>query len=76
MLVSDDAVCGKKNQGSPKIMSSIRLYCNIQHSLMLKKEVSNLKDICKNELHKACFSHDAAYFDSKDFAKRTISDKK
>ena len=24
---------------------------------------------------KACFAHDAAYFDSKDFAKRTISDK-
>ena len=35
----------------------------------------NLKEICKIELHKACFSHNAAYFDNKDLAKRTISDK-
>ena len=27
----------------------------------------------KNELDKACFAHDAAYFDSKDLAKRNIS---
>ena len=29
----------------------------------------------RNELDKACFAHDAAYFDSKDSAKRTFSDK-
>ena len=29
----------------------------------------------RNELDKACFAHDAAYSDSKDLAKRTISDK-
>ena len=29
----------------------------------------------KNELDKVCFSHDAAYSDNKDLAKRTISDK-
>ena len=28
-----------------------------------------------NELDKACFSHDAAYSDSKDLTKRTIADK-
>ena len=28
-----------------------------------------------NELDKACFNHDAAYSDSKDFTKRTIADK-
>ena len=35
----------------------------------------NLKQIYKIELDKACFSHDAAYFDTKDLAKRIISDK-
>ena len=39
------------------------------------KEIGNLKHIYKNELDKACFAHDAAYSDSKDLAKRTISDK-
>ena len=29
----------------------------------------------RNELDKACFAHNAAYSDSKDLAKRTISDK-
>ena len=28
-----------------------------------------------NKLDKACFDHDVAYSDSKDLAKRTISDK-
>ena len=35
----------------------------------------NLKHLYRNELDKACFAYDAAYSDSKDFAKRTISDK-
>ena len=39
------------------------------------RETGNLKHIYKNELDKACFAHDAAYSDSKDLAKRTISDK-
>ena len=39
------------------------------------RETVYLKHIYKNELDKACFAHDAAYFDSKYLAKRTISDK-
>ena len=39
------------------------------------KETGNLKQIYKNELGKACFAHDAAFSDSKDLAKTTISDK-
>ena len=39
------------------------------------REIGNLKHLCRNELSKACFVHDAAYFDNKDLAKRTISDK-
>ena len=39
------------------------------------REIGNLKHLYRNELDKACFVHDAAYSDSKDLAKRTISDK-
>ena len=35
----------------------------------------NLKHLYRKELNIAGFAHDAAYFDSKDLAKRTISDK-
>ena len=35
----------------------------------------NLKHLYRNELDKACFAHDATYSDSKDLAKKTISNK-
>ena len=38
------------------------------------RETDNLKHWYRNEIDKACFAHDAAYSDSKDLAKRTISD--
>ena len=38
------------------------------------KETGHLKYLYKNESDKPCFAHDAAYSDSKDFAKGTISD--
>ena len=37
--------------------------------------MGDLKHLYNNELHKACFAHDTTYPDSKDLAKRTISDK-
>ena len=37
--------------------------------------MGNLKHLYRNELDKACFAHDAAYPNSKDLAKRTISEK-
>ena len=39
------------------------------------RETGNLKHLYRNELNKACFVPDAAYSDSKDLAKTTISDK-
>ena len=39
------------------------------------RETGNLKHLHGNELDKACFAHDAAYFDNKNVAKRTISEK-
>ena len=37
-------------------------------------ETENSKHLYRNELEKPCFAHDAAYSDSKDLAKETISD--
>ena len=39
------------------------------------KETEDTNYIYKNELDKACFAHDAAYSDSKDLTKRSVSDK-
>ena len=39
------------------------------------RETSNLKHLNRNELDKTYFAHDAAYSESKDLAKRTISNK-
>ena len=39
------------------------------------RETSNLKHLYRNDIDKACFARDAEYSDSKDLAKRTISDK-
>ena len=39
------------------------------------KETGDTNYIYKNELHKVCFAHDAAYSDSKDLTKRTVADK-
>ena len=39
------------------------------------KEAGDLNYICKNELDKACFAHDAAYSDNRGLAKRTITGK-
>ena len=48
-----------------------------KHRERIKKfrETGNLKHLYRNELVKACITHDAAYCYSKDLAKRTVSDK-
>ena len=48
-----------------------------KHKQRIKKfkETGDTSYIYKNELDKACFAHDAAYSDSKDLTKRTVTDK-
>ena len=48
-----------------------------KHSERIRKfrETGNLKHIYRNKLDKACFAYDTAYSDSKDRAKKTLSDK-
>ena len=38
------------------------------------RETGYLKNLYRDELDKVRFPHDAAYFDSKDLAKKTVSD--
>ena len=38
-------------------------------------ETGNLKHLYTNELDKVCFAYDTVYCDSKDLAKRTVSDR-
>ena len=47
-----------------------------KHCELIQKfrEIGNLKYIYKNQLDKACFALDAAYSDSKELARKTISD--
>ena len=40
-----------------------------------KLEIQTVSTKMKNELNKACFAHDAAYYDGKDLTKRTVADK-
>ena len=48
----------------------------VDHLLSIFKEFKKLeKHLYRNELDKSCFSHDAAYSDSKDIVKKTFSDK-
>ena len=48
-----------------------------KHKQRIQKfqETGDTNYIYKNELGKACFAHDAAYSDSKNFTKRTVADK-
>ena len=39
------------------------------------RKTGKSKHTCYNELDKACFAHDTAYSDRKDWAKRNFSDK-
>ena len=57
------------------IYSACRPFTKHRERIQKFKETSDLNYIYKNRLHKACLAHDAAYSDSNDLAKRTISDK-
>ena len=57
------------------IYSSCEPFTKHHERIQKFRETSNLKHLYRNELDKASFTYDAAYSDSRDVAKRTISDK-
>ena len=54
--------------------STCRPFTKHRERIQKSRETGNLKHLYRNELDKACFAHDAAYFESKDLPSRTISD--
>ena len=55
--------------------SACRPFTKHREKVQRFRGTDNLKYLYRHKLDKACFAHDAAYSDSKDVAKRTISDK-
>ena len=55
--------------------SACGLFTKHHERIQKFREKENLKHLYRKELEKSCFAHDAAHSDSKDLAKRTISDK-
>ena len=55
--------------------SACGLFTKHKQRIKKFKETGDTNYISKNELDKACFTHDAAYFDSKYLTKRTVADK-
>ena len=53
--------------------SACRPFTKHEQRIQKFKETGDTNYVCKNELDKACFVHDAAYSDSKDLIKRTAS---
>ena len=52
--------------------SACEPFTKLRERIQKFKETGNLKHLCRNELDKTCFAHDAAYSDSIDLTKRTI----
>ena len=57
------------------IYSACGLFTKNRERIQKFRETGNLKHLYRNELDKAFFAHNATYSESKDLAKRTISDK-
>ena len=68
ILLAGDKFMPKSHLRQPGITYSA---CRLKDEKF--RETSSLKHLYRNELDKACFAHDAAYSDSKDLAKRSIS---
>ena len=73
MLAGDKFLPGLHLRQPAFTYSACGTFTKLHERIQKFEESGNLKPIYKNE--KGCFSHYAAYSESKDLAKRTISDK-
>ena len=55
--------------------SACGLFTKHKQRIQKFKETGDTNYIYKNELDKACFTHDAAYSDSKNLTERAVADK-
>ena len=76
LLLTEDKFIPELHLKQPRFTySACGLFTKHGERVQNFRETGNLKHLYTNELDKACFDYDAAYSDSKDLAKRTISDK-
>ena len=74
-LLTEDKFMTELHFKQPRFTYSVcRSFTKHRERIKKFRETGNLEHLYRNELDKACFAHDAAYSDSKDLAKRTISD--
>ena len=75
-LLTEDKFMIELHLKQPRVTYSVcRSFTKHRERIKKFRETGNLEHLYRNELDKACFAHDTAYSDSKDLAKRAISDK-
>ena len=75
-LLAGDQFMSEMHLRQPQITySACGPFTKLKQRIQKFKETGDTNYIYKNELDKACFAHDAAYSDSKDLTKRTVTDK-
>ena len=76
LLLAGDKLMPEIHLRQPKFTySACGPFTKHEQRIQKFKETGDTNYIYKNELDKACFTHDAAYSDSKDLTKRTVADK-
>ena len=75
-LLNGDKYLPELNLKQPGFTSSAcKLFTKHHERIKKFRETVNVKHLHRNELDKVCFAHQAAFSNSNDLAKRTISDK-
>ena len=74
-LLTGDKFMPELHLKQPGFTGACRSFTKHRERIQKFRETGNLKHLYRNELDKACFAHDAAYSESKDLGKRTISGK-
>ena len=75
-LLADDKFMPEIHLRQPQFTySACEPFTKHEQRIQKFKETGDTNYIYMNELDKACFTHDAAYSNSKDLTKRTVADK-
>ena len=75
-LLADDKIMPEQHLKQPGFTYGACVpFTKHRERIKIFRKTGNLKQLYREELDKACFAYNAAYSDSKDLAKRTISDK-
>ena len=74
-VLTEDKIIRQLHLKQPRVTySACGPFTKHRERIQKFRETDNLKHLYRNVLDKVCFAYDAAYSDSKDLARRTISD--